>query len=130
MRLFTILTIVSLVLVGCGKSGGGSSNSAESVKTLFSKWTNDAGQSIDLRGGGFGNSMEISTINFNTGAVCKAELTVIGDEKSGSYTILNAYWAGGGATDPGCASVNGGGQYDLANSILTICEGSNCVAYH
>ena len=115
MRNLLILAVVVL-LTACG---GGDDHKP---KSLFSLWINDGPpmKVVDLTGGDFSTPLLYDSF-FPDGAQCTCDLTVIGNQSTGSYVFnFCAYVVGSGTVDPGCNALNNTGTYSLVNDVLTI----------
>lgn len=126
IRVFMSLAAVGLLTCACGGSGGGSGDSSQSTKSIFSKWSSGA-KTMDLSGGQF-NSIMLMYFAMSAGAICKADMMMIGDNSSGTWVISGSTLYSG-SSDPGCSELNGSGTYTDSQSALTICRNTpiqNC----
>lgn len=120
--------LIVIFLTACAKSGGSSdSNQSASNKDLFSQWSSSS-YSLDLSQLQFGHSASIVWI-LNNGANCTSTIVVNGDGGSGSASISNSHWTGGGSGDPGCSSFNNSWSYQNSGGELTACAQS-CEVFH
>lgn len=121
-----ILTIGSMVIIGCNGSSGSDSDD----KDLFSLWHVEGTDTpLDLRDGSFDEPMYLSFF-FEGGEQCDCDFTVIGDQSSGTYIVNSCFYEfGSGSADPGCNALNETGTYTNSNSTLTASSSNGTTVY-
>lgn len=117
----TFLTLGLVLLSACGGGSGSGSNAAQGSKSLFSLWSGPS-TSLNMTNLHFGPSQAIAwVVNPAIGATCDATVFINGTNSSGSASITNSHWAGGGSGDPGCASLNNSYSYSNDGTTLSVC---------
>lgn len=114
-------TMMVLMASGCGGKGGDSPAAlACGSKALASVWTY-SGSTISLVGLTL-NQPGVLGIQTAGGEMCSMDILFSGDDCSGVLSIQNSTYTGGGAGDPGCATMNGISTYSKSDSGLNICD--------
>lgn len=131
---YSAILLLSLILISCGGDSG--SNAPAASKSIFSQWTrNDNLLSFDLTGQSFSTAFNMQFL-LSTGELCQCVCFLIGSESSGTISVSNCTYQGGGSGDPNCPNLweNGGDPYDYTKSgvTLTLCDDPNvdCGTYN
>ena len=117
-----------LALLHACSSGGGSDDD----KDLFSLWTEKGGGSVlNLTGGDFNALIGLQLITVGM-EVCNCELTITGNQSSGTYTVANCTYQPptGGGVDPGCNAFNDTGSFTKSSDTLTLMPSSGSVVVY
>ncbi|MCK5880446.1 MAG: hypothetical protein KAG18_01145 [Sinobacterium sp.] len=112
-----LLVIIAIVLMACNSSSKKISKPAG--KPLFSVWhhtlTNDA---LDLTETSFEHSTAMN-IHVSSEGACRCELTLNGDDSSGSFELNNCI-VHTGDSDLECNVLNNTGDYTNTGSVLIL----------
>lgn len=131
---------LSLTLMACGgssSSGGSDGSSGADVdkdKDLFSLWKRaDGGMPVDFTEGDFRVGLGFG-VYLSDGAECSCDLTFIGDQESGGYTLnscSHVYGTGSSDEAPNCNALDHSGTYSKTTTQLTICDDTqDCTIYN
>ena len=126
MRTSIVLLLVCiLVAVSLSACGGGGGGAAPAPKNLFSLWKDTTDNTpLDLTGGAFNTALPMLFL-YVGGAQCSCNLTLVGDQASGAWSLSACgYVPATGTGDPGCSSMNAAGTYALSSNVLSICGGN------
>jgi hypothetical protein len=132
MKNIFLIIAFSLALTACGGGSGGGTKSVTD-KDFFSLWKSvDDDTPLDLTSGGFNENLDFNSYLAN-GAQCNCDFIVIGDQKSGSYTLNSCnhvLGTGSGNEVPNCNALDHTGTYSKVGSKLTICDDTqDCTVY-
>lgn len=126
------IIVLSLALTACG--GDGSVTKSVTNKDFFSLWKSvDDNSPLDLTDGDFNEGLEFN-LYLGNGAQCNCNFVVIGDQKSGGYTLNSCnhvYGTGAGDEIPNCNALDHTGTYTKDSKQLTICDDTqDCTVYN